>query len=347
MKRIVLLMIAIVLLAVIVVAQQPATGSSNQGTAQGQTQQGAGAPAQPAAGAQAGTGSQAGTGAAATQPAAPPQTPGTYFPQPKTAEETEAVKAAFALTDPAQIEKAGDDLATKFPDSEFRGILYERAMEMYREQNNADKAVELGRKALAANPDSVTALSGLASILSEKTRETDLDKEERWAEAAKAANHLLQLGDNMKIPANPGTPVEQVNGFRDQAKGMALIALGTIEMNKKNDKAAADYFKQAIAADKNLKDPVVYLRQSVVLDRMKQYPQALESANKVVELGQPGSRVAELGKQQQQRLQKLMAGGATPAAGAAAPTSPSTQPSTSPSTTPSTQPSTQASDPQR
>jgi hypothetical protein len=67
----------------------------------------------------------------------------------------------------------------------------------------------------------------------------------------------------------------------------------------------------------------------------------------VVELGQPGSRVAELGKQQQQRLQKLMAGGATPAAGSVAPNSPTAQPSTSPSTSPSTQPSTQASDPQR
>jgi len=340
MKKPVILITALSLSAIFAVAQQPATGSTStqQGSAQGQAQQ------QQGAGAQAGTG--AATGQSATgQPAAPPQTPGTYFPQPKSMEEMEAVKAAFALTDPAQIEKAADEFATKFPQSEFRSILYENAMERYRSQNNADKALDTGRKAITANPDSVTALSGVASILSEKTRDTDLDKEERWAEATKAANHLLELGDNLKIPANPGTPQDQVNAFRDQAKGMALIALGTVEMNKKNDKAAVEYFDKAIAADPNMKDPVVYLRQSVVLDRMKQYPDALKAANKVVELGQPGTRVAELGTQQQQRLQKLMANGSTTPATGAAPTSPSTQPSTSPSTTP-TQPSTQASDPQ-
>jgi hypothetical protein len=53
-------------------------------------------------------------------------------------------------------------------------------------------------------------------------------------------------------------------------------------MNRKNDAAAAENFKKAIATDKNLKDPVVYLRQSVVLDRLKQYPDALASATKVV-----------------------------------------------------------------
>jgi tetratricopeptide (TPR) repeat protein len=224
-------------------------------------------------------------------------------------------------------------------------------MERYREQNNADKALDAGRKALAANPDSVTALSGIASVLSEKTRDTDLDKEERWAEATKAANHLLELGDNMKIPANPGTPPEQVNAFRDQAKGMAYIALGTIDMNRKNDAAAAENFKKAIATDKNLKDPVVYLRQSVVLDRLKQYPDALASATKVVELAPAGSRAAELGKQEQQRLQKLAASGmANPAGGttAGAPaTAPSTHPSAAPATAPSPQPTTQASDPQK
>ena len=48
-------------------------------------------------------------------------------PAAKTQPEFEAYKAAMALTDPAALEKAADDFATKFPDSELRTMLYYRA----------------------------------------------------------------------------------------------------------------------------------------------------------------------------------------------------------------------------
>src|ERR1700722_5419980 len=49
-------------------------------------------------------------------------------PQAKTQPEFEAYKAAAALTDPAAQEKAADDFAAKFPDSELRAVLYKGAM---------------------------------------------------------------------------------------------------------------------------------------------------------------------------------------------------------------------------
>src|SRR5579863_3120545 len=53
--------------------------------------------------------------------AAAPQ--GQRPPAAKTAPEFEAYKASIAQTDPAALEKAADDCATKFPDSELRGPL--------------------------------------------------------------------------------------------------------------------------------------------------------------------------------------------------------------------------------
>src|SRR5512140_673345 len=57
--------------------------------------------------------------------AAAPQ--GKRPPAAKTTPEFDAYKAAMAQTDAAATEKAADDFAAKFPDSELRGLLYTAA----------------------------------------------------------------------------------------------------------------------------------------------------------------------------------------------------------------------------
>jgi len=67
--------------------------------------------------------------AAQTPPAGQTAAPaGKRPPQAKTQPEFEAYKTAAALTDPAAQEKAADDFATKFPDSELRSLLYKSVM---------------------------------------------------------------------------------------------------------------------------------------------------------------------------------------------------------------------------
>jgi hypothetical protein len=61
-------------------------------------------------------------------------------PQTKTQPEFDAWKAAAAnTTDPAAAEKAADDFASKFPDSEVRVLLYQNAMRLYQNANNAER----------------------------------------------------------------------------------------------------------------------------------------------------------------------------------------------------------------
>ena len=69
----------------------------------------------------------AGATAARCGRATPPQ--GKRPPQAKTQPEFDAYNAAIAnQKDPAAMEKAADDFATKFPDSELRVLLYKAAM---------------------------------------------------------------------------------------------------------------------------------------------------------------------------------------------------------------------------
>ena len=96
-------------------------------------------------------------------------------PQTKTQAEYDAYQAAIAMKDPAQMETATNDFATKFPDSEVRKLLFLANMRMYQASNNPDKTVEVGRKVLASDPDDPEALITVANILAERTRDTDLD----------------------------------------------------------------------------------------------------------------------------------------------------------------------------
>ena len=85
-------------------------------------------------------------GQAAAPATAAPQ--GKRPPAAKTQPEFAAYNAAKALTDPAAMEKAADDFATKFPDSELRALLYSAAMNLYQQANNADKMLEMAKKML-------------------------------------------------------------------------------------------------------------------------------------------------------------------------------------------------------
>src|SRR5208337_4940879 len=113
---------------------------------------------------------------AAGQAAAPA---GKRLPQAKTQPEFDAYKVAVANTDPAAMEKAADDFAAKFPDSEVRILLYENAMRLYQNANNAEKTEAMGRKVLSLDGDNPEALITVAEVIAERTRDADIDKDQR------------------------------------------------------------------------------------------------------------------------------------------------------------------------
>src|ERR1700683_5546825 len=134
----------------------------------------------------------AGQSAPAGQAAAPA---GKRAPQAKTQEEFAAYKAAAALTDAAAQEKAADDFAVKFPDSELRPLLYKAVMHGYQKANNGGKMMGMWQKILSYDADDPEALLGVAQVLAERTRDTDLDKADRLAEARKDAQRALVTVD--------------------------------------------------------------------------------------------------------------------------------------------------------
>ncbi|HLK32940.1 MAG TPA: hypothetical protein VKT29_07610, partial [Terriglobales bacterium] len=188
---------------------------------------------------------------------------------------------------------------------------------------------EMGRKILAIDPDDPQALIGVAEVLSERTRDTDLDFNEKTAEANKLASHALETIDtDLMFSAN--APPDRVQAAKDWLKSTAYAILGNIAMVKKDYPTAEQNLRKAIEMGKNQPDPVNYLRLAVALDKQNKYPDALATANQAVQMTQENTTVGQLSRQEQSRLKQLTGGSAsgTPPANqpkTPAPTSPQTE----------------------
>lgn len=232
-------------------------------------------------------------------------------PQAKTQDEFAAYKAAAALTDPAAQEKAANDFATKFPDSELRPVLYKAVMHGYQQANNGDKMMEMAQKILTYDPDDPEALVGVSQVLAERTRDTDLDKDQRLAEARKDAQRALVTVDT-DVPSS-GYPPEQLAAFKGFLRSEAYAILGTLDYNAKAWADAEINLRKSIDAFPQQVDAVAVLRLSLSLDQQNKYPEALKYANQAVDLTKQGSNVGDAARTEKDRLTQLTSGGAPPA----------------------------------
>jgi tetratricopeptide (TPR) repeat protein len=256
-------------------------------------------------------GQSSGQAAPAGQPNGQAAPAGKRPPQAKTQPEFDAYKTASAITDPAAQEKAAADFAAKFPDSELRPVLYKSVMHGYQQANNADKMMEMAQKVLSYDPDDPEALLGVAQVLAERTRETDLDKDQRLDEAKKDAEKALTTIDT-DLPTS-GYPPEQLKAFKDFLRSDAYAIMGTIDFNKKDWTDAEANLRKSIDAFPQQPDPIAIFRLSVALDMQSKYPEALKYANQAVDLTKEGTGAGDAARKEKDRLTQLTGGGAPPA----------------------------------
>lgn len=242
----------------------------------------------------------AGQGEAAPQGKRPPQA--------KTQPEYQAFNAALALTDAAAQEKAADDFAAKFPDSELRVILYKAVMQKYQQTNNADKMLAMAQKALSCDPDDPEALVGASQVLAERTRDTDLDKDQKLAESKKDAERALATVDT-DVPT-AGYPPEKIDMYKRYIKSEAYAILGTLASNSENYAEAEADLRKSIDVFPEQVDSIAVLRLAIALDKQNKTTEALKYANQGVDLtkDRPDSAAGKAARAEQDRLTKLTGG---------------------------------------
>jgi len=244
-------------------------------------------------------------------------------PQAKTQAEYDAWKAAAANTDPAAQEKAADDFAAKFPDSELRILLYKNATRSYQNANNAEKIEAMGRKVLTIDGDDPEALTSVAEVIAERTRESDLDKDQRYAEGLKLAQKALQTADTDVIPP-AGTTQQQLDAYKASLRSRDYSAIGTIQYNQSNFADAQSSFQKAIDAVPSDPYSLDVLHLALSLDKqgsaepdrdkqMKLYAEALKVANRAVDMTKENTPIGTPARRERDRLLQLTGGTPAPA----------------------------------
>jgi len=222
--------------------------------------------------------------------------------QAKSQAEYQAYQSAVANAQNAlAMEHAADDFATKFPDSELRVLLYRTAMHSYQTAGNSQKMMEMGLKVLAIDKDDPEALIGVAEVQEEHTSPSDLDRDERMTQAISSAQHALETIDtDLAVPA--GTPPERVEAYKKYLRSTTLAIIGTIQYKREQYADAEANLRKAIETDAANPDAVVILRLALALDQEKKYPEALQQANRAVELTQEDNDIGKMARNERDRL---------------------------------------------
>ncbi len=109
----------------------------------------------------------------------------------------------------------------------------------------------------------------VASALAESTRDTDLDREQRLAEASKDAQAAIDNVDTgLLVP--PNADPARVEAAKHSILTMAYDTLGMVNMDRNDYAAATTNLQKALDESKANPEAVLYLRLSVAQDKLQQ-----------------------------------------------------------------------------
>ena len=129
-------------------------------------------------------------------------------PKPKSQKEVDAIMAMQNAQDADSRITAAQALITKFADTEFKPFALYVIASSYQQKNDVDSAMVWAEKTLEVDKANFMCMNMIASGLAQKTREFDLDKEEKLGRAEKMAKGAMEAIKTATKP-NPEIPDAQ------------------------------------------------------------------------------------------------------------------------------------------
>ncbi len=208
------------------------------------------------------------------------QTANPKTPAPKGQKETEAVMAMFQNPDPDARIAAANNLVTKFAESEFKATAFYVAAFSYQQKGDLENVVTYAEKCLEADPKFYGSMLLIASSLAQRTREFDLDREEKLARVDKMASQALALIPTAPKP-NPGIPDDQWEMAKKDFAAQAHEALGMAAITRKKYDACVSEFALALQ-NAQQPDPSTQVRQASCMIKLAKYDDAGAVLDKVL-----------------------------------------------------------------
>jgi tetratricopeptide (TPR) repeat protein len=216
----------------------------------------------------------------AAQPA--PTSPVAKQPTIKSKEEQDAVMAMFQAIQGPDVDariKACDAFQQKFANSEFRSIALFFMTVAYQDKGDYDKTLLYGEETLKLDPANFQAMLLLSQLIANRTRENDLDKEEKLKKAENYANQALEALKTAPRP-NPAVTDEQWALAKRDLNAQAYAAFAMVALARKNYDSAIEQFQKSLAASPS-PDPSTMVRLGDAQTKAGKYDDAIATFDKV------------------------------------------------------------------
>jgi len=200
-------------------------------------------------------------------------------PGAKSAGESQAVIALMqAQGSPDATIKAGEELLTKFADTMFKETALLGIANAYQAKGDTDKAQIYAERILEVNPKSFQAQLMIGEMLASRTRENDLDKEEKLTKAEKSLNDAIANVNSAQKP-NPQLTDEQWAEGKKYVVASAHNGLGMTALVRKKYDSAISEFKLAAETDPQ---PAYNVRLASAYESAGKHDEAIAVCDKVL-----------------------------------------------------------------
>lgn len=204
---------------------------------------------------------------------------------PANAEEQAAVKAFQEMpnTDlPKKIE-AGEGFLKKYPESQYRPIVYSALTLAYIQSGNTEKAFEIGDKEVALKPDDVQTLAVLGQTIPRAISASTPEPAKLLAKAETYSKRAIEVTPTLPKPEGMADP--HFVAAKNSTLAMAHSGLGLVYVRQGKFQEAIPELEQSVKIDPNpTPDPVNLYLLGLANQKASHYDDAAVAFNRCAEL---------------------------------------------------------------
>jgi tetratricopeptide (TPR) repeat protein len=211
------------------------------------------------------------TAAPLAMDAAPPASP----------EEEAAYKAieAVAPTDVNKKIQLSEDFLQKYPQSRYKGVMYQALVSGYFATQQVPKLLDVGDKEIQMNPNDAPVLAVMAQTMARTFNPKAPDAEQTLEKAEQYSKRAIEITPTLPKPANLSD--EAFTVAKNDTLGMAHGGLGLVYIRKAKFQEAIPELEQSIKSDTRPDpDPVNYYLLGLANDKTSHFEAAATAFTK-------------------------------------------------------------------
>lgn len=216
-----------------------------------------------------------------------PTQPGSSLDVPSAANsEEEAAAKAFTEvpnSDNAKKISTGEEFLRKYPDSQYRPVIYSALTYAYIRAGNPEKAFEVGDKEVAMKPDDVQTMAILSQTIPRVMNASTPEPEKRLAKAENYGKRAIEITPTISKPAGIGD--QNFIIAKNVTLAMAHSGLGLVYFRRGKFDDAIPEFEQSVKIDPNpTPDPVNLYLLGMSNEKASHFDAAAAAYTKCAEL---------------------------------------------------------------